>query len=135
MSTGTHTIEQLTGGDYKYGFVTAIDADTLPRGLSEDVIRQISARKHEPEWLLDWRLKGYRAWLTMAEPAWQNVHYQPIDYQDISYYSAPRKPALTSLDEVDPELLKTFESSGCRSPSAAVWPAWRWTPSSTACPW
>jgi Fe-S cluster assembly protein SufB len=112
MSTGTQTIEQLTGGDYKYGFVTAIDADTLPRGLSEDVIRQISARKHEPEWLLDWRLKGYRAWLTMAEPAWQNVHYQPIDYQDISYYSAPRKPALASLDEVDPELLKTFEKLG-----------------------
>jgi len=112
MSTGTQTIEQLTGGDYKYGFVTAIDADTLPRGLSEDVIRQISARKHEPGWLLDWRLKGYRAWLTMAEPAWQNVHYQPIDYQDISYYSAPRKPALASLDEVDPELLKTFEKLG-----------------------
>ena len=112
MSTGTQTIEQLTGGDYKYGFVTAIDADTLPRGLSEDVIRQISARKHEPGWLLDWRLKGYRAWLTMAEPAWQNVHYQPIDYQDISYYSAPRKPALSSLDEVDPELLKTFEKLG-----------------------
>jgi Fe-S cluster assembly protein SufB len=92
--------------------VTAIDADTLPRGLSEDVIRQISARKREPEWLLEWRLKAYRAWLTMAEPTWQNVHYEPIDYQGISYYSAPRKPALTSLDEVDPELLQTFEKLG-----------------------
>lgn len=112
MSTDTRTIEQLTGGDYKYGFVTAIDADTLPRGLSEDIIRQISARKREPDWLLDWRLKGYRAWLTMVEPTWQNVHYEPIDYQNISYYSAPRKPALTSLDEVDPELLKTFEKLG-----------------------
>ena len=112
MSTDTRTIEQLAGGDYKYGFVTAIDADTLPRGLSEDVIRQISARKREPEWLLEWRLKAYRAWLTMAEPTWQNVHYEPIDYQGISYYSAPRKPALTSLDEVDPELLETFEKLG-----------------------
>ena len=112
MSTATRTIEQLTSGDYKYGFVSAIEADTLPRGLSEDVIRQISARKHEPAWLLDWRLKGYRAWLTMVEPTWQNVHYPPIDYQAISYYSAPNRPALASLDEVDPELLKTFEKLG-----------------------
>jgi Fe-S cluster assembly protein SufB len=112
MSTDTSTIERLTGGDYKYGFVSPIDADTLPRGLSEDVIRQISARKHEPDWLLDWRLKGYRAWLTMAEPTWQNVHYEPIDYQNISYFSAPRKPVPGNIDEVDPELIKTFEKLG-----------------------
>ena len=112
MGTDTRTIEQLTGGDYKYGFVTAIDADTLPRGLSEDIVRQISAKKHEPEWLLDWRLKGYRAWLTMTEPTWQNVHYEPIDYQNISYYSAPKKPTLMSLEDVDPELLNTFERLG-----------------------
>jgi Fe-S cluster assembly protein SufB len=112
MSTDTRTIEQLTGSDYKYGFVTQIDADTLPRGLNETVIREISARKREPEWLLDWRLKGYRAWLTMTEPAWQNVHYEPIDYQQIRYYSAPRKPAPVGIDQVDPELLRTFEKLG-----------------------
>ena len=103
MSTETTTIEALTSQDYKYGFVTDIEADTVPRGLNEDVIRQISALKGEPEWLLSWRLKAYRTWLTLVDPDWANVHYDPIDYQDIIYYSAPRqKKALGSLDEVDP---------------------------------
>ena len=113
MSTSTETIEQLATQEYKYGFVTQIEADTLPPGLNEDVIRAISARKQEPEWLLEWRLKAYRAWLTMKEPTWQNVHYPPIDYQAISYYSAPKKkPVLNSLDEVDPEIRSTFEKLG-----------------------
>jgi Fe-S cluster assembly protein SufB len=113
MSTSTETIEQLATKEYKYGFVTEIESDTLPPGLNEDVIREISRRKHEPDWLLEWRLKAYRAWLTMKEPTWQNVHYPPIDYQAISYYSAPKKkPVLNSLDEVDPELRRTFEKLG-----------------------
>ena len=113
MSTATQTIEELANREYKYGFVTEVEAETLPKGLSEDVIRTISAKKGEPEWLLDWRLKAYRAWLTMKEPTWQNVHYPPIDYQNISYYSAPKKrPQLNSLDEVDPEIRRTFEKLG-----------------------
>jgi Fe-S cluster assembly protein SufB len=113
MSTSTETIEQLATREYKYGFVTDIEAETLPPGLNEDVIRAISAKKQEPEWLLEFRLKAYRAWLDMKEPTWQNVHYDPIDYQAISYYSAPKKkPVLNSLDEVDPELRSTFEKLG-----------------------
>ena len=113
MSTSTQTIEQLASLEYKYGFVTEIEQDSLPRGLSQDIIRLISAKKQEPAWLLDWRLKAYRAWLTMKEPAWGNVKYGPIDYQNIIYYSAPRKrPALQSLDEVDPEIRRTFEKLG-----------------------
>jgi Fe-S cluster assembly protein SufB len=113
MSTSTETIEQLATREYKYGFFTDIEAETLPPGLNEDVIRAISAKKLEPEWLLDFRLKAYRAWLTMREPTWHNVHYDPIDYQAISYYSAPKKkPQLESLDEVDPELRNTFEKLG-----------------------
>jgi Fe-S cluster assembly protein SufB len=113
MSTSTETIEQLATREYKYGFFTDIEAETLPPGLNEDVIRAISAKKREPEWLLDFRLKAYRAWLTMKEPTWHNVHYDPIDYQAISYYSAPKKkPQLESLDEVDPELRNTFEKLG-----------------------
>jgi Fe-S cluster assembly protein SufB len=113
MSTSTETIEQLATREYKYGFFTDIEADTLPPGLNEDVIRAISAKKREPEWLLDFRLKAYRAWLTMREPTWHNVHYDPIDYQAISYYSAPKKkPQLESLDQVDPELRNTFEKLG-----------------------
>jgi len=113
MSTSTETIEQLATKEYKYGFVTDIESDTLPPGLNEDVVREISRRKHEPAWLLEWRLKAFRAWLTMKEPTWQNVHYAPIDYQAISYYSAPKKkPVLNSLDEVDPELRRTFEKLG-----------------------
>lgn len=113
MSTETNTIEQLANREYKWGFVTDIEAETAPKGLSEDIIRFISAKKREPEWLLEWRLKAYRHWLTMDEPRWPNVKYSPIDYQDMIYYSAPRqKKSLTSLDEVDPELLRTYEKLG-----------------------
>ena len=113
MSTATQTIEELTQKQYKYGFVTAIETESIPRGLSEDVVRLISEKKKEPAWLLEWRLKAYRAWLTMKEPTWQNVKYNPIDYQDIIYYSAPKqKPKLNSLDEVDPELRRTFAKLG-----------------------
>jgi Fe-S cluster assembly protein SufB len=112
MATETNTIEQLANREYKYGFVTDIEADAAPRGLSEDIIRFISAKKKEPAWMLEWRLKAYRYWITMEEPTWPNVHYPPIDYQDIIYYSAPKKRALKSLDEVDPELLKTYKKLG-----------------------
>ncbi len=114
MSDSTNTIETIANQEYKWGFVTDIEADSIPRGLSEDVIRLISAKKHEPEWLLEWRLKAYRHWLTMTEPTWANVHYPKIDYQDIIYYAAPksRKNAPKSLDEVDPELLRTYEKLG-----------------------
>jgi Fe-S cluster assembly protein SufB len=100
--------------EYKAGFVTDIDSDSVPPGLSEDVIRLISDKKGEPEWLLEWRLKAYRQWLKMTEPTWQNVHYPPIDYQQIVYYSAPRSNANApkSLDEVDPKLLETYEKLG-----------------------
>ncbi len=113
MTTATNTIEELANREYKYGFVTEIEADTLPRGLSEEIVRLISAKKNEPEWLLEWRLKAYRHWLTMEEPTWPHVHYPPINYQDIIYYAAPKpKKQLSSLDEVDPELLQTFEKLG-----------------------
>ncbi len=107
------SIDSLVNREYAYGFVTDIEADTLPPGLSEDVIRLISGKKDEPAWLLDWRLKAYRRWITMKEPHWPNVTYPPIDYQEQSYYSAPRsvKP-LQSLDEVDPELLRTYAKLG-----------------------
>jgi Fe-S cluster assembly protein SufB len=113
MSTSTQTIEQLANREYKYGFVTEIEQESAPRGLNEDVIRLISAKKQEPAWLLAWRLKAYRTWLTMKEPTWGNVKYGPIDYQDIIYYAAPKKrPTLASLDEVDPEIRNTFEKLG-----------------------
>ncbi len=98
---------------YKHGFVTDIESDALPKGLSEDIVRAISARKNEPEWMLDFRLKAFRHWLTMVEPTWAHVHYPKIDFQNIVYYSAPKpKKKLNSLDEVDPELLRTFEKLG-----------------------
>ncbi len=100
-------------GEYKYGFVTDIEADSVPPGLNEDVIRLISAKKREPQFMLDWRLKAYRHWLTMKEPTWQNVHYAPIDYQAIIYYSAPKQKAgPASLAEVDPKLLETYAKLG-----------------------
>ena len=103
MSTSTDTIEQLATQDYKYGFVTDIEMDAIPRGLSEDVVRLISERKQEPEWMLEWRLRAFRAWREMQEPRWPNVTYPPINYQDIIYYAAPKpKKQLASLDEVDP---------------------------------
>ena len=107
------SIESLVNREYQHGWVTDIESDTVPPGLNEDVIRLISQKKNEPEWLLEWRLKAYRRWLTMTEPHWSNVTYPPIDYQSISYYSAPKsmKP-LSSLDEVDPELLRTYEKLG-----------------------
>jgi len=103
--------DDLTNQEYKYGFVTNIEQDIVPRGLNEDIIRLISSKKNEPEWMLEWRLKAYRHWGTMKEPKWQNIHYAPIDYQSISYYAAPKKKP-ESLDEVDPELLKTYEKLG-----------------------
>jgi Fe-S cluster assembly protein SufB len=106
-------IEQKISTEYKYGFVTDIDADSAPKGLNEDIIRFISAKKNEPEWMLVYRLEAFRHWLTMDEPDWARVSYQKPDYQDIIYYSAPKpKKALKSLDEVDPELLKTFQKLG-----------------------
>jgi Fe-S cluster assembly protein SufB len=106
-------LQNLVNQPYRHGFVTEIDADTVPKGLSEDVIRLISRKKNEPEWLLEFRLQAYRHWLTMTEPAWPNVKYPRIDFQDISYYSAPRpKKKLHSMDEVDPELKRTFEKLG-----------------------
>ncbi|HEX6098545.1 MAG TPA: Fe-S cluster assembly protein SufB [Thermoanaerobaculia bacterium] len=106
-------IQEIASQEYKYGFVTDIEADQAPPGLTEEIIRFISAKKEEPEWLLEWRLKAFRHWLTMKEPEWANVHYPPIDYQAIRYYSAPKqKKTLNSLDEVDPELRKTFEKLG-----------------------
>ena len=112
-STEVSKIEELANKEYKYGFVTDIETDTLPKGLSEDIIRQLSAKKNEPEFMLEWRLKAYRHWLTMKEPHWANVQYSPVDYQDLSYYSAPKKkPTLKSLDEVDPELLEVYKKLG-----------------------
>ena len=112
MSTATQSIEELATKEYKYGFVSDVEADEIPRGLSEEIIRTISKKKQEPDWLLEWRLKSYRLWTTMKEPTWPNVTYGPIDYQAIIYYSAPKKTNLKSLDEVDPEIRRTFEKLG-----------------------
>jgi Fe-S cluster assembly protein SufB len=110
MST---VLQNLVNQPYKHGFVTDIESDVAPKGLNEDTIRLISTKKNEPEWLLEFRLKAYQKWLTMEEPVWPNVHYPKIDFQAISYYSAPKpKKTLASMDEVDPELLKTFEKLG-----------------------
>jgi Fe-S cluster assembly protein SufB len=115
MGTDTKTVEALANREYKYGFVTDIEADAVPRGLNEDIVRLISAKKNEPEFMLEWRLRSYRYWSQLeksqAEPKWANIHYGPIDYQDIVYYSAP-KAKLNSLNEVDPEVLATFEKLG-----------------------
>src|SRR5262250_203236 len=118
LKTATNTVEDLTKKEYKYGFVTDIESDSIPAGLNEDVIRLISAKKHEPEFMLEWRLKAYRYWAKLeksqAEPKWANVHYPPIDYQKIIYYAAPKAKGdrPKSLEEVDPELLKTYEKLG-----------------------
>ena len=113
MTTPQETVEQLASKEYKYGFVTDIEEDRIPPGLSEDVVRIISAKKNEPEWLLEWRLKAYRMWTEMAEPTWHNVRVAPINYQDIIYYSAPKKkPELSSMDEVDPDVRATFDKLG-----------------------
>ncbi len=113
MAATAETLENIIHKDYKPGFVTDMEADTLPPGLNEDVIRAISARKGEPEWMLQWRLEAYRHWLTMTEPTWAYVHYEPVDYQSISYYSAPKtKAGPKSLNEVDPKLLETYKKLG-----------------------
>ncbi|MFQ5413782.1 MAG: Fe-S cluster assembly protein SufB [Phycisphaerae bacterium] len=114
MSDSTQTLERVAQQEYRYGFVTDIESDSVPPGLSEDVIRVISSKKGEPRWLLDWRLKAYRHWLTMKEPTWANIQYPPIDYQSIVYYSAPkqRTDGPKSLDDVDPKLLATYEKLG-----------------------
>jgi Fe-S cluster assembly protein SufB len=114
MSTATETIEGLVQQEYKYGFVTDVETESAPPGLNENIIRLISNKKKEPEWLLEWRLKAFRHWQTMAEPTWQFVKYPPINFQDITYYSAPKqnKDAPKSLDEVDPKLLETYEKLG-----------------------
>ena len=109
----TPDIQELANRQYKYGFETEIEADSVPPGLNEDIIRMISQKKGEPEFMLEWRLKAYRHWLTMAEPKWPNVHYPPIDYQAIVYYSAPRqKKGPKSMDEVDPKLIETYNKLG-----------------------
>ncbi len=111
MSESMETLELHTQSEYKHGWSSNFDMETLPKGLSEDTVRWISAKKKEPQWMLDWRLKAYRQWLEMKEPRWPNVTYDKIDYQDIIYYAAPKK-LLNSLDEVDPELIATFEKLG-----------------------
>lgn len=111
MSDSLQTLEAHTQSDYKYGWSTDLDMDTLPKGLTEETVRAISARKQEPAWLLEWRLGAFRHWLTLQEPTWPNVHYPPISYQDIIYFAAPKKK-LNSLDEADPDLLKMFDRLG-----------------------
>src|SRR5690606_23486649 len=115
-TTEIGTIEQLANKEYKYGFVTNIETESLPKGLNEDIIAKLSEIKGEPEWMLEWRLKAYRHWLKMKKPHWPNIKYNPIDYQDISYYSAPKKKkeykSLEEAREVDPELIRTFEKLG-----------------------
>ena len=117
MSTNVNTIHDFANQEYKWGFVTDVEQDRIPRGLNEDTIRQISAKKNEPAFMLEWRLKAYRHWASLeqsqAEPKWANIKYPPINYQDLYYYSAPKKkPGLKSLDEVDPEILATYEKLG-----------------------
>jgi Fe-S cluster assembly protein SufB len=115
MPAVQETVEQVRRIDvdqYKYGFVTDIESEKAPKGLSDDTVRFISAKKSEPQWMLDWRLEAYKRWLTMREPTWARVDYPKIDYQNAYYYSAPKKKALASLDEVDPEILKTYEKLG-----------------------
>jgi Fe-S cluster assembly protein SufB len=116
MPAVQETVERVRSIDvdqYKYGFVTDIESDKAPKGLSEDTVRFISAKKNEPEWMLEWRLEAYRRWLTLQEPTWARVKYNPIDYQDLYYYSAPKKkPGVKSLDEIDPEILKTYAKLG-----------------------
>ena len=121
------TVDRFVQGRYKHGFVTDIESDSLPPGLNEDVVCWISARKGEPEWLLDWRLKAFRHWQKMPTPRWAHLKIEPIDFQAISYFSAPKsnKDRPQSLDEVDPKLLETYDKSGCATARAgADWRAW-----------
>ena len=111
--SSAETLEDYTKSDYKYGFTSNIDTELIPKGLNEDTIRLISFKKEEPQWMLDWRLEAFRHWETLTEPKWPNVKYPPVNFQDIIYYADPKpKKTLNSLDEVDPELLKTYEKLG-----------------------
>ena len=112
MSEQDQILNEVTTSEYKYGFYTDVESDKVPPGLNEDVIRLISAKKNEPKWMTEWRLDAFKIWQSMAEPEWANVTYTKPDFQAISYYSAPKKKQVNSLDEVDPELLKTFEKLG-----------------------
>jgi Fe-S cluster assembly protein SufB len=114
MAESTDILDQRVEQEYEAGFVTDVEQETFPPGLDEDVIRRLSAKKREPEWMTEWRLQAYRAWLEMKEPTWANIKYEPVDYQAISYYSAPKSQAdgPQSLDEVDPEILRTYEKLG-----------------------
>ena len=106
-------LEEVTSSEYKYGFTTDIESDKIQKGLSEEVIRTISAKKNEPEWMLEYRINAFKTWLEMEEPDWANIKYKKPNYQDIIYYSAPKqKPVLNSLDELDPEMKKTFDKLG-----------------------
>ena len=105
-------LSDISAGEYKYGFKTEIEEERLPNGLNEDIIKSISKIKNEPKWLLDFRLKSYEKWKKMKEPSWQNLNYPKIDFNEICYYSSPKKKKLKSLDEVDPELLKTYDKLG-----------------------
>src|SRR4029079_4804626 len=124
MPAVQETVERVRRIDvdqYRYGFETLIESDKAPKGLSEDTVRYISAKKNEPAWMLEWRLEAYRRWLTMTEPTWARVHYPKIDYQDLYYYSAPKpKKQLSSIDEIDPEILKTYEKLGIPLREVAV---------------
>src|ERR1700730_9221457 len=114
-------VRQIDVDQYRYGFETLIESEKAPKGLSEDTVRFISAKKNEPAWMLEWRLEAYRRWLTMTEPTWARVDYPRIDYQDLYYYSAPKpKKQLASLDEIDPEILKTYEKLGIPLREVAV---------------
>ena len=113
MSKSNQVLEEITSKEYEHGWTVNLETDEAPKGLNEDIVRFISAKKNEPEWLLDWRLKAFRQWQKMTEPKWPNVTYPAINYQDIIYYSAPKqKVKPNSLNEVDPELIKTFEKLG-----------------------
>ena len=113
MAESDKIIEEVTSGEYKYGFVTNIEQEMAPMGLNEDIVRYISAKKSEPEWMLEWRLKAYRAWLKMEQPKWQNVHFPAINFQDIIYYAGTKKKKqVNSLDDIDPEIRATYDKLG-----------------------
>ncbi len=129
MSTATDTIESLVKQEYKYGFVTDVESESAPPGLSEDTIRLISLKKNEPAWLTDWRLKAYRHWLTMPEPTWQFVKYPKIDFQDITYFSRPNRKATArkAWTKLTRNFWRLTRSSASRCVNASGSPAWRWT--------
>ena len=138
MSIAAETRSQVAeiGDKYKYGFVTDIEMERAPKGLSPDTVRYISAKKGEPDWMLQWRLGAFQRWGTMQEPNWARVHYPKIDYQAAYYYAAPKNtPLKQSLDEVDPKLLETYKKLGIPLRSRWRWPGWRWMRCSTACRW